>query len=668
MEKKQQIEQLKEITKKEISLSKICETLELNEYEVLGLLRELRQEGINIAVQKRDDDIYMLNHGERELNEDNNYQFHTNEDHEFKFVAISDTRFGSKSQQLSILNDIYSKAHELGYNNVILCGNISEGLYPLSKSSDSESNFLDDTLSQVDYITQYYPQVEGMKTYFITGTKDEKHLNKNQINIGRRISDVRDDMIYLGHSSCNVAIDKANMLLFSPKLAKTYTVSYRPQQQVDSFRSEDKPDILLYGGLLQMEKFTYRNVQCISVPSVCATTKEMNDKRYSNTIGAWYVTVKTDQKGNLKSVEAVDSVYYKTNKEDYKNITVLAQNKDYNIKKEVTDSYIDPYLGYINKMWKYIKNEQSIEDFMKKFNMNYSELQGILELCRIYGKNIDIVMQGDTAVFKKTIVKKGTMTKADMENLIHTQLCIVSDTHFGNIHQQLHLLNEIYQEAYNRGIGTVLHCGDMVDGNYPNRPEQPRQQFLHGFDEQAGYIVDMYPKIEGITTKYILGSHDETHYKNGQATINNWVSRCRPDMVYLGQDCAEIIINNIKIFMDHPGGGSAQSVSYKPQKRIEILESSCKPKILLIGHYHKSYSFVYRNVRGIEVPCFCDKTQFQQKQGLSNAVGSYFLDIWADSKGNIQYFEPEEILFNSKDMWDEAGKDRKKVKQLVIPA
>ena len=328
----------------------------------------------------------------------------------------------------------------------------------------------------------------------------------------------------------------------------------------------------------------------------------------------------------------------------------------------------DTNIEYINKLYKYMRHGSSVEEFMLKFHIKSTELQGILELCRIYGKNIDIVEKNGTIVFEKSQTRTFITTKPDLtqEKLILTEICVVSDTHLGNIHQQLHLLNQIYQEAYNRGITTVLHCGDLVDGNYPNRPEQPRQQFLHGFDEQAGYVVDMYPKVEGITTKYILGSHDETHYKNGQATISNWVSRCRDDMIYLGQDSAAITINGVKIFMDHPGGGSAQALSYKPQKRIEILESDFKPKILLIGHYHKSYSFVYRNVRGIEVPCLCDKTQFQQKQGLSNAVGAYFLTIYSDSKGNIQYFEPEEILFRPNDMWDEAGKDKNKVKQLVI--
>ena len=137
-------------------------------------------------------------------------------------------------------------------------------------------------------------------------------------------------------------------------------------------------------------------------------------------------------------------------------------------------------------------------------------------------------------------------------------------------------------------------------------------------------------------------------------------------MVYLGQDIGEIMIDSVKIVMDHPGGGSAQSVSYKPQKRIEILEPHTKPKLLLIGHYHKSYVFSYRNIQCVLVPALCDKTQFQQKQGLSNALGAYFLNIYSDQKGNIQYFEPEEILFGKNDIWDEVGKDKKKVKKLVV--
>ena len=139
-------------------------------------------------------------------------------------------------------------------------------------------------------------------------------------------------------------------------------------------------------------------------------------------------------------------------------------------------------------------------------------------------------------------------------------------------------------------------------------------------------------------------------------------------MHFLGQDTGAIDINGVKFVLDHPGGGSSQALSYKPQKRIEILESHTKPKVLLIGHYHKSYHFVYRNIQCIEVPALCAKTQFQQKQGLINSVGGYFLKVYSDKKGNIQYFEPEEIVYGQKDFWDEAGKDKGKVKKLVIPS
>ena len=95
MEKREMLEKIKELTTKEISLSDISQVLKINEYEVLALIRELRQLGINIVTQQRDDGIYMYNQGEKELTDDNSYQFFTDEEHEFKFVPISDTRFGS---------------------------------------------------------------------------------------------------------------------------------------------------------------------------------------------------------------------------------------------------------------------------------------------------------------------------------------------------------------------------------------------------------------------------------------------------------------------------------------------------------------------------------------------------------------------------------------------
>ena len=63
-------ESINNLTEKEISLSEVSELLKMSQFEVLGLLREIRQNGINIGIQKKDDDIYLFNYGERELNKE----------------------------------------------------------------------------------------------------------------------------------------------------------------------------------------------------------------------------------------------------------------------------------------------------------------------------------------------------------------------------------------------------------------------------------------------------------------------------------------------------------------------------------------------------------------------------------------------------------------------
>ena len=99
--------------------------------------------------------------------------------------------------------------------------------------------------------------------------------------------------------------------------------------------------------------------------------------------------------------------------------------------------------GFVEKQYKYIHNGAPVEDFMEKFHMNYNELCGLLELCRIYGKMVDVENRDGILFFVKPINRSYANNKLDLDadNLIHTQFGVVSDTHVGNIHQQFHLLN-----------------------------------------------------------------------------------------------------------------------------------------------------------------------------------------------------------------------------------
>ena len=654
-----------QLTEKKVSLDKICTTMNISKVETLGLKKMAREEGFNIISEQTPDGIVFYNQGEITETKNDRVKFDTDENNNFKFMVISNTMLGSKSEQLSVLNDLYKKAYSMGITTVIHCGNLSAGTYPIT-SPYHDSNFIADKEGQIVYIIENFPKIEGITTYFITSKRED---SKSKVSVGNRVQDGREDMIYLGSTSCDFNIDNGKVKVISSPLAQTYTTSYRPQQFAKSFRSEDKPDILLLGGLNQLDHITYREVCVLSVPSLCATTKEMADKRYSNTVGAYIVDVHTDEKGKIQhdGVKFISIPYYVTCKDDY-----LRANSSPVVRKSCKPEEKDDEIGrsVAEKYYKRIKNGKSVDEFKLSFHLNDSELMGIIELCNMYGLFVDMTIDDSGYLrFVKGLPKELRMKKPDIDanNLIHSEYLLVSDTHLCNIHQQLHLLNDMYKEAYERGITKVFHVGDVVDGFYQNRKPYPVQQFLYNFNDQLDYVIDMYPYVDGLTTYYITGNHDMTHFRNGGASIDHCVSKLRSDLVHLGQDLGEISFDKVKFRLDHPGNGSGDSLSYQLQKRIEIIPSGEKPNIYLCGHYHKSYYMLYRNVHAFAMPALCAKTSFEHTMGLNNYLGGYFIDVYSDKKtGNVEYLGVEEKIYDKKDIWDENKKDKKRVKKLII--
>ena len=314
--------ELKNLIEVEMSLTDVSKKMGLSKNKIMGLVNILKeQEDINIVLAKKDDDIYLLNQGQREWNVKNTYKLSTT-DNKLKLLLVSDSRMGSIFSQPSILNELYLLAEQEGIKHVIHLGNLTEGLYKMSNKM-FDSLFVTDTYSQARYVIDNYPYIEGIKTYFITGSKDQTHLKEKKINIGKKISSGRTDMIYLGNGRCTLYIDNIEMLLLNSNQRKTYTQSYRAQKLIDALRSEDKPNFLIYGGLLQCEQYPYRDVEVLSIPSTCASTWEMEEKAFSNTIGGVILELEIDKKGNLKNFKPQQSIYYVTKENDYKTAKIL---------------------------------------------------------------------------------------------------------------------------------------------------------------------------------------------------------------------------------------------------------------------------------------------------------------------------------------------------------
>lgn len=319
------LKKFKEYTRKERTCDDVCSKFDISILEFGYLINRLKNSGINIIVSGYGEDATVLNLDERNLNGDNIATIDMGNEREFNALIISDTRLGSKYQQLSRLNSAYFEAYKEGFDNVIHCGDLTEGLYNL-KSAYHQTLFADTTDDQVEYVIDHYPYIEGMKTYFITGDQDATHTKKNGVDIGRMISSERDDMEYLGNMRCMLNIRKMKILVQHLKIGafdRAKTISLKPQDAIYSMRSEEKADIILDGHILTSEQLTERGMRELAVPSLVATTPRIRSNAIPHNVGYILLRTTLTKEGKFDNMEATFAPYYKTDQDDYTSTKVL---------------------------------------------------------------------------------------------------------------------------------------------------------------------------------------------------------------------------------------------------------------------------------------------------------------------------------------------------------
>lgn len=222
---------------------------------------------------------------------------------------------------------------------------------------------------------------------------------------------------------------------------------------------------------------------------------------------------------------------------------------------------------------------------------------------------------------------------------------LISDTHMGSKYSQLTYLHEFYDICAKEGIKDVYHAGDITEG-LRMRIGHEYELYAVSADDMRDDVVKNYPKRDGITTHFITGNHDASIYKHVGYDIGQAIANLRPDMKYLGRDIAKVnLTSNCTLELCHPWDGSAYSLSYKPQKRVEAMESDSKPNILAIGNYHKAEYFFYRNVHVFQTGCFQGQTPFMRGKNLSAQLGGWIVTIRVNKDGTIQGIGPELIPF-----------------------
>ena len=212
--------------KKETSINAIAEDMNISVYEVSGIIKELKSEGYNILHIIKNNEEVALNLGNESLRKQSFLELPV--EGEFTFLALSDTRLCSYYEQMSILKEIYLRAFKEGALFALHLGDITEGVHTNNYLKDTI--FAHDTYSQKEYTVGNYPYIDGFKTYFIIGEHDETHMKTESSNIGKLISNEREDMVYLGQRRAVVRAGNTNILMRHTKGKVAYTMYYKSQR------------------------------------------------------------------------------------------------------------------------------------------------------------------------------------------------------------------------------------------------------------------------------------------------------------------------------------------------------------------------------------------------------------------------------------------------------
>lgn len=294
------------------------------------------------------------------------------------------------------------------------------------------------------------------------------------------------------------------------------------------------------------------------------------------------------------------------------------------------EELISKFKAYIEK-----KKRLNLNTVMKDLNLKEHEVYGLVELLKQKGYLYDIL---DNQIVKVKPIKENEVYKIP-NNMEHLKLLLISDTHLASKYDRVDILKYLYSKAEDLNTNYILHSGDVVDGK-SNRPQHIYELKETSYTGQRDYVIDKYPKSE-IPTYMISGNHEAMWYKQCGADILKDVATIRDDLHYLGSECEDLQIGNLKIRLRHGAGGNAYAKSYRLQKYLDSIPAEELPHILQTGHIHQAFYMKQGKTHCFQTSCLQDLTPYERSMGFNNDKSVWWVNVDFDDKGNVYNISQE---------------------------
>ena len=302
------------------------------------------------------------------------------------------------------------------------------------------------------------------------------------------------------------------------------------------------------------------------------------------------------------------------------------------------------YKELFDRIYLLTKKERTLSEMCDILEMKDYEVLGLISLMKDNGYVIDYIDGKIIRSQSDFVNKEGFFIPKDS---YHIKFLALADTHLSSKWDRIPLIEKAYEVAEKENCDFVTHSGDILEGDFHNKRADHIYQVRALGMEQVEYAIEKYPKSK-LSTYFITGNHDLTFVKTCGADVGKMIAKERKDLIYLGQDLADLKFEKIKIRLRHGAGSASYSKSYKLQKYCETLPIDDIPSIILQGHFHFSGFFKNRDIYCFNVPSLQGYTPFAKAMGMESEMGFWLIDLYTDDKGNINNLSPKLYNFYDK--------------------
>lgn len=285
---------LKYLVNKKKTLLEICETLELKDYEVIGLVELMKQDGE--LLDYVNGEIVKLR---KPITENKQIKIPV-KNGEVKFLSLSDIHYTSKWDNPHLVDYAYELAEKENVDFVVNSGDIFEGDF-----HNARPNHIYEVkahgMEQLDYVVDKYPK-SHIPTYYITGNHEATFIKTCGADMGKMLEQRRSDLTYLGHDLGDIKLDKTFIRLRHGSGGNAYAKGYKLQKYCETLPTNDIPNIILQGHFHYSAYFKNRDIHCFNVPSLQGYTPYAKSLGLPQEMGFWLITCDLDSKGNIVSI------------------------------------------------------------------------------------------------------------------------------------------------------------------------------------------------------------------------------------------------------------------------------------------------------------------------------------------------------------------------------